>query len=113
VLKRGWSKLKRNKLKKLLKPKYIQRDCRESENVGLRGVVFKPDYRQAEAVTRFRPDIIVFEHPNNNKTPEITGRLVYAPNPELLRVHPWAAADQKLYKNIDDLQRSGHEIKLY
>ena len=111
----------------MIKPKFIQRDCRESEVVGIKGSIYKSDPRQANAVQRFKPDIIVFEHPNNNKTPEVSYNKFPAPKPEkiiseinkskfskeLLRIHPWIVSDQMLWKNITNLWQVGHEIKLY
>ena len=45
-----------------MKPTYFQFNCKEID---------KLDLHQANAVLKHKPDIIVLEYPNNNKTPDL------------------------------------------
>ncbi len=101
-----------------MEPKYIQFDCVESE---------KLDLRQANAVLRHKPDIIILEYPNNNKTPDlefnkydalkkpkdlVKKRLKKFPD-EILKIHPWAKADQIMWENVADLWAKDHQVFVY
>ena len=101
-----------------MKPKYIQFDCREEDKV---------DLRQANAVLRYRPDIIILEYPNNSKTPDlpfnqygalqkphkmVEERLKRFPR-KVLKIHPWAKSDEMMWRNIVGLWREDHQIMVY
>ena len=101
-----------------MKPKYIQVDCKETN---------KLDLRQAEAVLKHKPDIIILEYPNNNQTPDlefnrfgalekpkkmVEERIKEFPG-EVLKIHPWARADTVMWKNIANLWSSGHQVLVY
>ncbi len=84
------------------------------------------DMRQANAVLRYRPDVILFEAPNNNRTPALIYNK-YKPNKKPLKEvekykamlrkvakkAPWVLSDVYLYDNIIKLWKEGHDIKLY
>ena len=101
-----------------MKPRYIQFNCREED---------KPDLRQAKAVLKYKPDIIILEYPNNNKTPDlpfnkygalkkpknmVKNRLKKFPD-KVLKIHPWLKADTIMWKNIAGLWAKGHQILIY
>lgn len=101
-----------------MRPKYIQVNCRETD---------KLDLRQANAVLKHKPDIIVLEYPNNKNTPDlefnkynalekpkeiVEKRLKEFPE-EVLKTHPWAKADTIMWKNVANLWSKGHQILLY
>jgi hypothetical protein len=101
-----------------MKPKYIQINCRETD---------KLDLRQAKAVLRHKPDIIILEYPNNRKTPDlpfnkyealekpkemVKKRLKGFPK-KVLKIHPWAKADTIMWQNIASLWARGHQILVY
>lgn len=101
-----------------LKPKYLQFDCKETKQL---------DLRQANAVLEHKPDIIILEYPNNNKTPDspfnkyqaqmkpkelLEERLKGFPK-EVIRIHPWVKADEIMWKNIVQLWSEGHQIMVY
>jgi hypothetical protein len=86
----------------------------------------KPDLRQAEAVLRKRPDVILFEAPNNTGDPGLAYNA-YPPTHKPLaevrkhqtmlqkaaREAPWVVSDIEVYENIKTLWREGHDVKLY
>ena len=85
--------------------KFINVNCVEGK---------KTDLRQARAVLRHRPDVIVLEYPNNGKIPF---RAEKAPK-ELfkeknIKFMPWIKSDIVMWKNIRRLKKSGHEISVY
>ena len=97
--------------------KLYQFSCFEGKNI---------DMRQANAVLKYRPDIIIFEAPCNEKTPD----LIYnkfspskKPQSELIKykemLHKvakkfsWVESDIYVYDNIATLWKEGHDIKLY
>ncbi len=101
-----------------MKPKYIQFDCKEVDEL---------DLRQANAVTKYKPDIIILEYPNNNKTPDLVfnkyealkkpkelvkKRLKNFSN-NVLKIHPWVKADTVMWKNIASLWAKDHQISIY
>lgn len=101
-----------------MKPKYIQVNCKETEEL---------DLRQAEAVVKFKPDIIVLEYPSNNKTPSlpfnkydalnkpkkmVAERLKGFPD-EVLKIHPWVRADTIMWENVASLWAQGHQVLTY
>ena len=101
-----------------MKPKYIQVSCKETEEL---------DLCQAEAVLKFKPDIIVLEYPNNNKTPDspfnkygalnkpkemVAERLKEFPD-EVLKIHPWVKADTIMWRNVASLWAQDHQVLIY
>lgn len=101
-----------------MKPKYIQFDCRETD---------KLDLRQANAVLKYNPDIIILEYPNNNKTPDlifnkydalkkpkdlVKKRLKKFPD-EILKIQPWVRADTIMWENIADLWAKDLQVFIY
>jgi len=102
----------------VIKPKYIQVDCLEKEGL---------DLRQAEAVLKHKPDIIILEYPNNEKNPSLTFNeygalekpkdMVKKKNQKfsdkVLKIHPWAEADTVMWRNIARLWKSGHQCMVY
>lgn len=101
-----------------MKPKYIQFNCVESKAL---------DLRQAKAILKHKPDIVILEYPNNKKTPDwefnkypalkkpkklVSDRIKEFP-PEVLKVHPWAKADTIMWRNIAGLWEKGHQIFVY
>ena len=101
-----------------MQPKYLQFNCREVDEL---------DLRQANAVLKHRPDIIILEYPNNNKTPDlpfnkyeakkkpkglVQKRLKDLPK-EVLKIQPWAKADTIMWKNVAGLWQSGHQVMVY
>ncbi len=101
-----------------MKPIYFQFDCKESNEL---------DLRQANAVIKYKPDIIILEYPNNNKTPDsqfnnysalkkpkklVRGRLKEF-SKEVLKIHPWVKADTIMWKNIVNLWEKNHQIFVY
>lgn len=101
-----------------MKPEYIQFNCKETD---------KLDLRQANAVLRHKPDIIILEYPNNNRTPDlifnrydalkkpramVKKRLQKFPD-EVLRIHPWVKAEPIMWKNVADLWAKDHQVLMY
>ncbi len=83
--------------------------------------------RQANAVLKYKPDIIILEYPNNNKTPNmelnnyaalkkpqklVEDRLKKLPS-SILKIHPWAKADTVMWQNIVNLWGKGHQVLIY
>lgn len=86
----------------------------------------KVDMRQANAVSRYRPDIIIFEAPCNKKTPDlIYNKFSPSKKPlnelmkdkiELRKVskkYLWVESDIYVYDNVASLWRGGHDVKMY
>jgi len=101
-----------------MKPRYVQFNCEEANGL---------DLRQAKAVLKHKPDIIILEYPNNNKTPDlpfnkygalekpkkmVNDRLKEFPQ-EVLRIHPWAKSDTLMWKNVSVLWANGQQVLLY
>lgn len=105
--------------------KFIQVDVREEINSkNWNG----PDYRQAEATLKYRPDIILFESPCNGKTPDtVYNRYDCDSKPiRLVREHQKflkraakapgfgdAESDVLLWDNIIKLWNGGHNVLIY
>jgi len=101
-----------------MKPKFIQFDCREMN---------KLDLRQANAVLEYKPDIIILEYPNNNKTPDLlfnkydvlkkpkgmVRERVKEFSDEILKIHPWVKADTIMWRNVVGLWAKGHQVLVY
>ena len=97
--------------------KIFQYSCKESNKV---------DLRQANAVLRKTPDVIIFEAPSEEKTPSSKFNK-FTPDKKplkdvkeyqkmLLHVskrYKWVKSDISVYNNIVKLWESGHDIKLY
>ena len=101
-----------------MKPKFIQVNCIES---------VKLDLRQAKAVSRHKPDIIILEYPNDRLTPDwpfnkyaalkkpkamVKDRIKEFP-PEVLKIHPWVKADTIMWQNIANLWAADHQVLVY
>lgn len=101
-----------------MKPKYLQFDCKETD---------KLDLRQANAILKYKPDIVILEYPNNNKTPNLLLNK-YSPlkkprklvkekinglSRKIFKIHPWARADIVIWKNITKLWAQNHQIFVY
>lgn len=83
---------------------------------------------KANAVLRYRPDIVLFEYPMRGKTPETVFNR-YSPikkprrklvgwkdsfrKKELLKIHPWLRGDIKVLESIEALWKEDHQVMLY
>jgi len=86
----------------------------------------KADYRQARAVLKYQPNVIIFEYPETNgksdslfnnfrpdmkpkeKVEEIIGGLQKA-----AKDFPYALSDVKTWQNIQQLWAKNHDVSLY
>lgn len=97
--------------------KFIQVGCKERDGI---------DPAQAKAVLKHKPDIILFEYPQNNKTPDtIFNKYLPAKKPkkevtkmiQMLKVasksQSWVQSDVQVFKNIDKLWSKGKQVYLY
>jgi hypothetical protein len=97
--------------------KFIQISCRESKRI---------DPRQAKAVLKHKPDIIIFEYPQENKTPDTIFNKYLPdkkPKKEVEKIikmfkmagkqYPWVLSDIKVFKNIQKLWSQGKQVYLY
>lgn len=96
---------------------FIQVDCYESNSL---------DFRQAKAILKYKPDIVLFEYPNNtdifdmsinhypatSKPRELIDKLFPIDN-QTLKTHPWAQADKKVWSNIEKLWQENHQVLVY
>ncbi len=86
----------------------------------------KPDFRQAEAVIKKRPDVIFFEAPTPLGKPSLNYNKFSTKNKplsdlkkhykmlkEVSKKYPWVISDIQTYKNIEKLWKEGHDVKLY
>jgi hypothetical protein len=103
-----------------LKPKYIQVNCIESDSF---------DYRQADAVKKYKPDIILLEYPNQNtrspnrvennfppgKKPldNILATQKHLHSDDIHALCPWAKSDIKMWDNLMELWKQNHECLVY
>ncbi len=101
-----------------MKPSYHQFNCRETKEL---------DLRQADAVLKYQPDIIIMEYPNNILTPNLevnnypalkkpirlVKKLTKEFSQKVLKIHPWARADTVMWKNIASLWKKGHQVLVY
>ena len=89
--------------------------CREQNNI---------DLRQANAVIKHKPNIIIFEAPSSisplffdsHQTPAKQKEILKTKISNLKKVsekYPWFESDIKVFKNAYDLAKSGHELKMY
>jgi hypothetical protein len=101
-----------------IKPKYKQVNCNETD---------KLDLRQARAVLKFKPDMIILEYPNDTSTPGIELNN-YSPfekpkdlieerlkplSDQVLNKHPWAQSDLYMWQNIAKLWSEGKQVLVY
>lgn len=101
-----------------MKPIYYQYDCEETN---------KLDLRQANAILKHKPDIVILEYPNNGKTPNLAfnnypalkkpkqlveKRLKKFPE-QILKIHPWIKADVIMWNNINSLWKKDHQVLVY
>lgn len=108
-----------------MKPKFIQVNCREEINTRNWK---QPDYRQAEAVLKYRPDIIIFEQAEKNGSPETVFNKYSPENKPIEKVlaiqkglrmaaeEPGfgdALSTVKTWENIMQLWREGHNVLIY
>ncbi len=101
-----------------IEPIYHQVDCIESN---------KLDLRQANAVRKYKHDIIIFEYPNNNNVPDMEfnnfealkkpkrlyDKMIKNLSGNILKIHPWVKADQFVWENINELWNKNHQVLLY
>ncbi len=101
-----------------LKPRYVQRDCVEGDKI---------DLRQADAVLKHKPDIIIFELPqsHNGKPGTIFNRYSCAHKPiekveaiikgkkHAAKKFPYAASDIAVWENIQRLWKQGVNVQIY
>ena len=100
-----------------MKPRFIQENCTEGN---------RADLRQARAVTRYRPDIILFEYPAEKGNPSLVFNR-YDPDKKPLkeverikrglkiaaRKFPYALSDVPVWENIEKLWHAGHNVLLF
>lgn len=100
-----------------LNPKFIQRDCVEGD---------KADLRQAQAVLKHRPDIIIFEMSCSNGGPGIVFNRYSCENKPFEKVneiisklkvsakkYPYAESDIAVWENIKALWEDGVNAQIY
>ncbi len=100
-----------------MKIKYIQVNCVEGN---------KADFRQAEAIVQYQPDIVLLEYPNDNKTPDTEyNKFPLDKKPtdllekqlESLRRHlvemPYVESDIRMWVNISNQWEKGNNIQVY
>lgn len=100
-----------------MKGTFIQVDCIEGK---------KLDPKQAKAVIKYKPDIILLEYSDEGKTPDtIFNKYTTENKPwrlleeqiKRLKKHavitPWIKSDILMWRNVSKLWRSGHEVKVY
>lgn len=101
-----------------INPKFIQRDCVEGD---------KADLRQAEAVLKHRPDIIIFEMPQgSSRGPGTIFNLYSCANKPIEKVdeiikglkvsarkYPYALSDIAVWENIKTLWKEGVNTQIY
>ncbi|MDD3101568.1 MAG: hypothetical protein PHE59_00240 [Patescibacteria group bacterium] len=101
----------------MIKPKFHQFNCREQNRV---------DLRQARAVLKYKPDIIIFEQPEKDGNPESIFNKYDCKNKpfrkvsiikknlkEVSREFRYALSMVKTFENIERLWHDGHDILLY
>jgi hypothetical protein len=100
-----------------VKPKFIQENCIEGSKV---------DLRQANAVLKYKPDIILFEIPEGKSGPDtIFNRYAVGEKPlkkvdEIIKnlkisakKYPYAKSDIAVWENIKKLWMKGYNIYIY
>lgn len=100
-----------------MRPRFVQVNQPETKKV---------HFDQARAVLEHRPDIIFLEYPNNKRTPNtIFNKYSPANKPlhevakirkglkKVLKTHPWAKADIRMWDNIAQLWKDGQQVLVY
>jgi hypothetical protein len=100
-----------------MKPRFIQENCVEGNRI---------DPRQANVVKKYRPDIILFELPAKNGDPSLAFNRYPADRKPLKEVarrkrslkamarrFPYALSDIRVWENIENLWRDGHNVLLF
>ena len=95
----------------------IQISCREQNKI---------DLRQANAVIRHKPNIIIFEAPVqiglsplflDSKQPILKQKEILKIKisnlKKVAKINKWVESDIKVFENVYELIKSGHDIKLY
>ncbi len=98
-------------------PKFIQRDCVEGDKI---------DSRQAEAVLKYRPDVILFELPAGKNGPDTVFNKYPCEKKPLKKVdeiikklhdaakkYPYAESDVLVWENIKKLWADGVNTQIY
>jgi hypothetical protein len=108
-----------------MKIKFIQVNCREEINTPHWD---GPDYRRAQYVLKYKPDIIIFESANDNKDPSTVFNKYSCESKPVKLVHAYiknlrkeagvpgngdAASDIPLWENILKLWGKSHNVLLY
>jgi hypothetical protein len=109
-----------------MKIKFIQVNCREEINTRNWS---SPDYRRAQYVLKYKPDIIIFEQPaNNHKNPDTIYNKYACKDKPIKLVHEQqdflrkmskihgngdALSDVLVWNNIMKLWKEGHNVLLY
>jgi hypothetical protein len=100
-----------------INPRFIQRSCVEGNKI---------DLRQADAVIKYQPDIIVFELPQDSKEPSKIFNRYSCKNKPVEKVdeiiknlkkaskkYPYAASDIIIWENIKKLWGQGINTQIY
>jgi len=101
----------------MIKPIYHQVNCREQNKV---------DLRQAKAVLKYKPDIIIFELPEKNNSPEtvfnkyncrqkpvVKIKLIKKNLKKSAKQFGYALSDIKVWENIEYLWQQEKNVLLY
>ncbi len=96
---------------------FIQIGCKELDAI---------DSRQANAIIKHKPDIVIFEYPSQGKKPEtIFNKYLPSKKPikEINKIinnlktvgkkYPWVMSDIQVFKNIVNLWQEGRQVYLY
>ncbi len=89
--------------------------CREQNNI---------DLRQANAVIKHKPNIIIFEAPAGPSPLFFDSKKPTSKQKEIIKTkinnlknvakkYPWVESDIKVFENACDLARSGVDLKMY
>ena len=101
----------------LVRPLFIQENCIEGNRI---------DLRQANVVAQYRPDVILFELPAEKGNPSLIFNR-YSPDKKPRREiwqkirkakiagreFPYALSDVRVWENIKELWRDGHDVLLF
>jgi len=90
----------------MLRPRFIQRSCVEGDHI---------DLRQAAAIKRFRPDIVLFELPSNQAVPTNQAEIdqIIAHLEIAAKKYPYARSDIAVWQNIGQLWRAGCHLQAF
>lgn len=100
-----------------MKAKFIQENCIEGKRI---------DLRQAKVVAQYRPDIILFEMPAGRNGPGLVFNE-FSPDKKpfkkveaikksariAARIFPYAMSDVRVWENIEELWREGHNTLVF